>query len=179
METRVTTSHANKPRLGHRVTKRLPRRSPKRTIVVAVDFSDVSKLAMEYAVSRAKLLKCAILMVCVVERAYGEGFLDRDQLEQLRLERRQAAEARLSVWAASGRMSGVSMSCEVRSGVPAIELLRAAKATNTEMIVVARASHNPLTRLIFGSVTENLLDASPFPVLVLTFPKKSRREKTV
>ena len=147
-------------------------------MVVAVDFSDPSQVALDYAVANARSLKCTILMVYVIERIYGEGYLDRNQAEKLRDESRRTAEAKLNAWAASKRVPSVSIRSEIRSGLPSVELLKAAKVVNTKMIVIGRAPTTRFARFILGSVTQNILDVSPFPVLVIPSPKTPRRKRS-
>ena len=57
-------------------------------------------------------------------------------------------------------------------GLPADEILAAAKATSADLIAMATRGRSGLGRALFGSVAESVLRASPVPVLLIrTLPK--------
>lgn len=143
-------------------------RAAQKTILVAVDFSAPSERALDYAVARARLLGCDVLIVHVLEKSYADGFLDADQREERRALAHAKAERRLDEMIASRRTSGVHIQKEIRDGLPEYSILAAAEGLSLEMIVIGRKHRNALSRMLLGSVTQNIVDASPVPVLVMT-----------
>jgi nucleotide-binding universal stress UspA family protein len=58
-------------------------------------------------------------------------------------------------------------------GRPAEEILAAAKATGADLIAMATHGRSGLGRILFGSVAEAVLRASPVPVLMIRMTAES------
>jgi nucleotide-binding universal stress UspA family protein len=58
-------------------------------------------------------------------------------------------------------------------GRPAEEILAAAKATGADLIAMATHGRSGLGRILFGSVAETVLRASPVPVLMIRMTAES------
>ena len=137
------------------------------TILVPIDFTTASYKALDYALSMAKKLNWSIALVHVVVRSYAEGFVDSIPKTELRAEAHREAHRKLNALVPSKTRGEVSIRSIVRDGLPEYEILRIAESTKVKMIVLGRQDRNPLSRLIFGSVTREILDAARFPVLVI------------
>jgi len=61
----------------------------------------------------------------------------------------------------------VPISRVVGHGVPEYEILRLVESMDVDLIVLGRPPRNPLSRLVFGSVTRAVVDTAPCPVLVV------------
>ena len=67
---------------------------------------------------------------------------------------------------------GLRVRTRTAFGLPADEILAAAKATGADLIAMAIRGRSGLGRALFGSVAESVLRASPVPVLLIrTLPK--------
>jgi len=137
------------------------------TILVPIDFTTASYEALDYALSMAKNLNWSVALVHVVVRSYAEGFVDSIPKADLRAEARREARRKLNALASPTVRAEVSIRSIVRDGLPEYEILRIAENTKAKMIVLGRQDRNPLSRLIFGSVTREILDAARCPVLVI------------
>jgi nucleotide-binding universal stress UspA family protein len=62
---------------------------------------------------------------------------------------------------------GLRVRTRVALGPPAEEILAAAKATGADLIAMATHARSGLGRILFGSVAEAVLHASPVPVLMM------------
>jgi nucleotide-binding universal stress UspA family protein len=62
---------------------------------------------------------------------------------------------------------GLRVRTRVALGPPAEEILAAAKATGADLIAMATHARSGLGRILFGSVAEAVLHASPVPVLMI------------
>ena len=158
---------------GKRAINRLDRirRNPfgsKRAIVVPFDFTSASEHALDHAISHARNSGNEIRIVHVLTRPYGYGFLETHQREDWQTGAKESAEERLQKLVASKRCKDVPITIEVRTGLPEYEILKAAEAANTGLIVMGRKTRGVLSRWIFGSVTENVLEGTRYPILVLT-----------
>src|SRR5262245_8679182 len=68
----------------------------------------------------------------------------------------------------------------VAHGSPAKEILAAVQATGADLVAMATRARSPLGQVMFGSVAESVLRASPVPVLLIrmTSPNKANGERT-
>jgi nucleotide-binding universal stress UspA family protein len=60
-------------------------------------------------------------------------------------------------------------------GLPAEEVLRAARKEKVDLIVMGTRGHSPLRRLMVGSVTDKVIRSCTCPVLVVQEERKSRK----
>ena len=138
-----------------------------RTILVPVDLTDSSHNALDYALLLAEGWNASIVLLHVVERMYAEGFLDTPAKRSLRTEVHRRAREKLDALAKPRSNRLVPIRRVVRHGVPEYEILRLAENMDADMIVLGRRRRSPLSRLIFGSVTRDLVDTAPCPVVVV------------
>ena len=137
------------------------------TILVPIDFTAASYKALDYALSIAKRLNWSVALVHVVVRSYAEGFVDSIPKTDLRAAARREAQRRLDALASANRRGDLSIRSVVRDGLPEYEILRTAEKIKAKMIVLGRQDRNPLSRLIFGSVSRDILDVARCAVLVI------------
>ena len=138
-------------------------------IVVALDGSDVSEIALRTGAEVAKGLGTPLHLVRVADlavthwgpteaaAAYAEA---SDEMAQ---EKREA-EQYLESHAAPLRQAGLNVTAEVRSGSAASELVAAVRPS--DLLVVASHGRSGLKRLVLGSVAEEVVKNAPAPVLV-------------
>lgn len=146
------------------------RRSSRRktqTILVPVDFTDSSLRALNHALFLAERLDAFIAILHVADAIYTGGwasiFLKHKNLQEMRLR----ALRTLHELAVAKRRRCVPISWLFRSGVIEYEILKCADQIGAGLIVFGRRSRNPLRRLIFGSVSDDVADFSHCPVLVV------------
>lgn len=136
-------------------------------ILVPVDFSRESAKAMRYAVTLARQFDASITLVHVVEPSYGP---EEDSGTTRRLtERQRAARAKSRLGEIGQRMLGPCRIIEtvIRSGLAFFEITEAAKALNTDLIVIGTHGFGGLTRSVMGGTAEKVIRHAPCPVLVV------------
>ena len=120
------------------------------TIAVALDGSASSSSILLAALPLARAWKAAVTLVSVVERPdIPPG--RRPWLEQV------AAEA---------AATGLTVTCQLRVGSPAEELLAFLQETRPALLAMATHGRRGMARLRLGSVTEEVLRRADVPVLV-------------
>jgi len=134
---------------------------------VPVDFTESSNKALDYALLLADCLRASIVLLHVVERKYAEGFLDTPAKRSVRAEADCWAREKLDAVTESKSDRLVPIRHVVRHGVPEYEILRLAESMDVNLIVLGRPPRNPLSRLVFGSVTRDVVDVAPCPVVVV------------
>ena len=138
-----------------------------RTVLVPMDFTESSHKALDYALQLADCIGASIVLLHVVGRIYAEGFLDTPARFNVRTEADRRAREKLDAVAESKSDRLVPISRVVGHGVPEHEILRLVESMDVDLIVLGRSPRNPLSRLVFGSVTRAVVDTAPCPVLVV------------
>lgn len=77
------------------------------------------------------------------------------------------AKSRLEPIVRSTLHADVQYVIDIRSGVPDLDIVRAARELAVELIVMVTHGRTGLEHLILGSVTEHVIREAPCPVLVL------------
>jgi len=100
---------------------------------------------------------------------HGEGsFASNEVRRELELRARQYAEKCVDEIAAVAQAAGVAFEpAVVKSLAPCEGIIEAAKAAGCDAIVMGSHGRRGVTRLLLGSVTQEVLTHSSIPVLVL------------
>lgn len=139
-------------------------------LVVGYDFSEQSKLALEQALAQCGLHASNVVHVLGVLDsrkglgAFGsDGKVDFDTAEACQKEIDDEVRARIDA------IGGTSIShfVHTRIGNPAKELIALADETGADLIVVGTHGRTGVSRLIMGSVAEQVVRNGTCPVLVV------------
>lgn len=141
-----------------------------RRILVPTDFSVPSQEAIEYAVTLAGRFDAAIHLIHVLQdplaaHAAWEFYIP-DSPEQ-REQRQQEAKDRLWDIAAQYIRAGVRITTEVRVGSPTEEIVAAATAYGSDLVVMGTHGRTGLPHLLLGSIAERIIRTAPCPVLAV------------
>ncbi|RID99497.1 universal stress protein [Simplicispira hankyongi] len=142
-------------------------------ILVATDGSDLSKKAVQSALSLAALTGATLVALKVVPRyprSYMEGALPVDAQNVKQIEAQWTANAQTTVDAikADASAQGVTAKAVVaKSDLVAEAVIAAAKKHKCDLIVMASHGRKGIKRLLLGSETQHVLTHSHIPVLVL------------
>jgi len=142
-------------------------------ILVATDGSDLSKKAVQSALSLAALTGATLVALKVVPRyprSYMEGALPVDAQNVKQIEAQWTANAQATVDAikADASAQGVTAKAVVaKSDLVAEAVIAAAKKHKCDLIVMASHGRKGIKRLLLGSETQHVLTHSHIPVLVL------------
>lgn len=149
-------------------------RSPQaiRRVPVTLDGSDLSSHAMSPAIEVAHGLGASVTLLRVVPEVSAQELYDLDQLEtglgrRLAEENRQDAERRLRKMAETYQRPGLMIEVEVRNGPAARAILQFAAQHSIDLIAMASHGRTGLRRQLYGSVTEKMLRAGNYSMLVV------------
>lgn len=151
------------------------------TIVVPIDFSDTSGRLLAAAEAEARRREARLLLLHVIEPAAEvAGFETDPEMMRLRvgqnLEDEERAEAsRLKETADDLHARGMACETSVKFGLPADEILAAAKDRGADLIVMGSHGHGALYHLFVGSVVTGVLRHAECPVMVV--PLRAARGK--
>lgn len=138
-------------------------RGPYRRVVVATDFSDSSRRALETTLA---MMPDANVSVCHAFEIPYESYLHdtTDAREQFGREAHRNCEAFLaSVPAATGR--SIAILCEY--GSPAEVLRELAEALDVDLVVAGTQGRSRAATLLLGSVAQSLLGSVPIDVMIV------------
>ena len=147
-----------------------------RLFLVPVDFSEHSKVTIQYARQLAALTGAGIRLLHVFQipefpAAFYHGLYLENEAVKLHLETaKREALTQLSQIAEQMRANGLQAEPLLRHGNPYEEILKAATEFGVDLIVIGSHGYTGLGRLVLGSTADRVLHNAPCPVLVVKDP---------
>jgi universal stress protein A len=136
-------------------------------ILVPVDFSECSKKALQYAIAFARQFGASLTLLHVVQINFvgGEfGSIDYPLLETELKESRSKLLDRLVRDEIDGDVPANAL---MRVGQPLAEIVRAAKESDIDLIIISTHGHTGLKHVFLGSTAESVVRYAPCPVLTV------------
>jgi nucleotide-binding universal stress UspA family protein len=138
-------------------------------IVVGVDFTDLSRAALDTAISFARELGATLDLVHVAAEVAIATAPPVDVIA-LPLDPAKAVEEasrRLAIEETHARERGVTVEGTVLVGRPDVELVSRADATKADLIVLATHGRTGLSHALLGSLAERVVQHAHCPVLTV------------
>lgn len=137
-------------------------------ILAAVDFSDTSERALEYAVGLAKAMKAKVTVAHVYDLpVYGfpSGALvaTPEMATKIMTGAQEATENLCKAHAGEG----VALTPVVREGTPWQEVHAIAKEVGADLIVIGTHGRTGFAHALLGSVAEKIIRTATRPVLTI------------
>lgn len=138
-------------------------------ILVPIDFSDYSKMALDYAVEFAKKFNSQLFLIYVIEPiVYPSDFgLGQVPMSSIDMEIQSRAEDEMQKLVNEKVPKETKVSWTIRVGKPFIEIINEAKEKDCDLIIIATHGHTGIEHILFGSTAEKVVRKSPIPVLVV------------
>lgn len=138
-------------------------------ILVPIDFSDYSKMALDYAVEFAKKFNSQLFLIYVIEPiVYPSDFgLGQVPMSSIDMEIQSRAEDEMQKLVNEKVPKETKVSWIIRVGKPFIEIINEAKEKDCDLIIIATHGHTGIEHILFGSTAEKVVRKSPIPVLVV------------
>ena len=138
-------------------------------ILVPIDFSPLSKKALQYALRFAEEFRAGITLLHVIEPDVPpafDGFMIAPSINPNGSRTKSAN--RLKVLASSMPIRATNyVQSTVRTGLAAYEIVEAAKEFDVDLIVIATHGYTGWKHFAIGSTAERVVRAAPCPVLVV------------
>jgi nucleotide-binding universal stress UspA family protein len=144
-----------------------------RKILVPTDFSETANLAVDYAVKLAEANKAKLILFTVI----GDLPLTDEEMMMLRVnldsvkeynkQHINAAKAKLQKLIRPSVLKRLKVQFMVRDGKPFVEIIRAAKDTSADLIVMSSHGHSRFAEILLGSTTDRVVQKAPCSVLVV------------
>lgn len=138
-----------------------------KTILFPTDFSEASNSAFEYAVEFARGSNGRLLIVHVQEPIHPLVGGELAYLPALDTDPAQLAALLHNIVPNDPQ---VTYAHQLVQGDPATEIVNLAKAEHADLIVLGTHGRTGVTRLLMGSVAEQVLRRAPCPVLAVKEP---------
>lgn len=136
------------------------------TILLATDFLQSSRLALDYAVALAHRLGTQLVIVNAFE--LGPVASNVENLEHIPSRTRKDAEARLQAFVAGSDRAGVTANSALVEGTVPDAILAAVDKFKADLLVLGtQGVHRGLGHLLIGSNTEALMLRSTCPTLTI------------
>jgi universal stress protein A len=141
-------------------------------ILLAIDFSDYSEVACEYALTLARSFNSSLLVLHVINEPVDlRGFyVPHISFEQLEQEIEVGAVKMLETFCNENIKEFSEFETSVVTGVPYEEIIRVATEQKISLIVIGTHGRAGLDHLIFGSTAERVVRSAPCPVLTIRLP---------
>lgn len=139
-------------------------------ILVPTDFEDASLHAFEYALQLAKILGAELKLLHVYQDVQAnETYIPPSFVASLRKEKTDKAYKQLDeyVTAAQAKEEAVQVSCMLRSGRAAPEIVEAASEANSDLIIMGTEGSQSRSAHILGSVAAEAIQRAGCPVLIV------------
>lgn len=146
-----------------------------KTIVAAIDFSDVTQPVLEASAKLAKALGEGLHLVHVVEAeptyaAYGFSPDEFPAMQEIQAESVERAEKKLLEMAGGVEVKGVETA--VLQGQPLHTILEYADEVGADLLVLGSHGHGFLGSLLLGSVAEGCVRRAKVPSLIVPVAKE-------
>jgi nucleotide-binding universal stress UspA family protein len=140
-----------------------------KSIVVAVDFSETSKAAVEKALSIAGEDTRVTLVHVIPGMPRAGASRYRYHLMEPEYQRQVARDAwrRISQVIPAHATGGSKVHARVVTGDPSAEIARVATEAEADLILVGMTPRGAVSRLLFGSTTARVIRAARVPVLTM------------
>jgi nucleotide-binding universal stress UspA family protein len=141
-----------------------------RRILHASDFSPASRPAFRRAVDLARANRSRLTIVHVytpVVPMVGEGYAMPQLYDRMLADVRADAQRQLDRLVAKARQAGARAKGLLLEGIPHDRIVRAARSTRADVVVLGTHGRTGLGRLFLGSVAARVVTLAPCPVLTV------------
>jgi nucleotide-binding universal stress UspA family protein len=142
-----------------------------RRILMATDFSNYSKEALDYAIHLAKSFDVDLYLLHVFEPPLyshtGVTPSIQPEVHHWIRELKEEDEKRLNALAEGLKSQGVKVHPVFKEGKPFLEVLKTAEEIPADLVVLGTHGRTGLAHVLLGSVAERVVRKAPCPVLTV------------
>ncbi len=141
-------------------------------ILSAIDFSENSECAFDYALTLANQFNAELTIMHVINEPVDlRGFyVPHISFEQLEKEIEESAVKMMETFCSSKLGSFSNYKTEIVTGIPCDEIVAEAVKIDASLIVLGTHGRTGLDRILFGSTAERVVRSANCPVLTVRLP---------
>ena len=147
-------------------------------ILFATDFSRWAKRAEDYACSLACSWRASLTVLCVAEFPPGLN-PDYPINQQYLADLLKNASSQLVDLKGRAERRGIAVTTRVATGIPSEEVITAARAEDSDLIVVGTRGKTGLAHVLLGSTAERVIRGAPCPVLTVRMEQTDTEDEGV
>lgn len=138
-------------------------------ILYATDFSSASRRAFDAALAMAKVQNARLTIAYVLAPivTVPEQYIDAATYDRFDRQARQWGTQKLDRLVARAKKAGVKATGVLRDGNPADQIVAAARAGKSDLIVVGTHGRRGLPKFFLGSVAERVVSTASCPVVTV------------
>lgn len=138
-------------------------------ILFPTDFSKYSDYALQYAISIASAFSAKLYILHVIDHARQQDYflvltLTFEEIEDKLMEE---AQKKLEELLSKNISQEIEFETSIKSGTPFVEIIRAAKQENIDLIVMGSHGRSGISEILIGSVAERVMRKASCPVLIV------------
>ena len=146
-------------------------------ILLATDFSRWAKRAEDYACALACSWKASLTVLSVAEFPPGLN-PDYPVNQQYLADLLKNASSQLVDLKGRAERRGIAVTTRVATGIPSEEVITAARAEDSDLLVVGTRGKTGLAHVLLGSTAERVIRGAPCPVLTVRMePAETEQEE--
>ena len=141
-------------------------------ILTAIDFSENSECAFDYALTLATQFNAELTIIHVINEPVDlRGFyVPHISFEQLEKEIEESAVKMMDSFCSTKLGAFSNYKTSIMTGIPYDEILAAAARIDASLIVLGTHGRTGLDRIRFGSTAERVVRSASCPVLTVRLP---------
>ncbi len=145
---------------------------PFEKILTAIDFSECSDHAFDYALTLATQFQAELTLIHVINEPVDlRGFyVPHISFEQLEKEIEEGAVKMMEKFCGDRLGDFTNYKTAIMTGIPYEEIIRKAQETDASLIVIGTHGRTGIDHLIFGSTAERVVRGAACPVLTIRMP---------
>jgi nucleotide-binding universal stress UspA family protein len=141
-------------------------------ILTAIDFSENSECAFDYALTLATQFNAELTIIHVINEPVDlRGFyVPHISFEQLEKEIEESAVKMMETFCSTKLGTFSNYKTSIMTGIPYDEITAAAARIDASLIVLGTHGRTGLDRILFGSTAERVVRSASCPVLTVRLP---------
>jgi len=139
-----------------------------RRILCASDFSTTSARALTVAIGLAHTMRARLMIVYAhvpIAPLVPEQVIDSMTLDRLDRDARQWVDRHITRLVSRAKKAGVRASAMTVTGDPSAQIVRTARSTHADLIVIGTHGRRGISKFLLGSVAERVIATAPCPVV--------------
>lgn len=140
-------------------------------IMVACDFSEYSKAALEYAAALAETLKADLIIAHVINQRDVDAVQKVSvysaviSVEEFTKHQRENRSQRIDELIEEASLTHLPVKKIIKVGIPFYELIHAIKDENADLLVMGPKGRSNIKGILFGTTAEKMFRHCPVPLL--------------
>ncbi|MFQ5786950.1 MAG: universal stress protein [Thermodesulfobacteriota bacterium] len=140
-------------------------------IIVPIDLSDCSRIALEYAVATARAHKSKLTILHVYEEAFIEPYVNaansEEEADEIIKEIERVNEIKYDEFLKTVDLSGVEYEKLLKKGIPETDIVEIAKEQQANLIVMGTHGRSGIKHVLIGSTAEEVVRAVHCDIIIV------------